>query len=77
MDDILSIENRAELETQLCNALGVDITKTKRIIIDLDCQNILVMVYVEMYASNKILDVDWGVLGGAKIKILEANEAQK
>jgi len=46
--------------------------QTRRIIIDVqhDCA---VYVYAEMFASRKVLDLDWDKgLGGAKVSIIDA-----
>jgi len=61
-----------EFVEQLCEALGLPVQQTRRIIIDVqyDCT---VSVYAEMYGSQKILDLDWDKgLAGAKVSIIDA-----
>lgn len=56
---------------QLCTALGLPMEQTRRIIVDVqhDCA---VMVYVEMFGSPKILDLDWDRgLSGAKVSVID------
>ena len=57
------------LGTAIAEALGVD--GVHRLIVD--CQACCVpMVYVEMYAGDKMLDLDWAKgLRGAEVKILD------
>lgn len=60
-----------KLGMAICNALGIDHLGARRIIID--CQaGCLAMAYIETYASEKMLDLNWSKgLEGAKIEILE------
>jgi len=60
-----------EFVKQLCKALGLPVEQARRIIIDVqyDCA---VLVYVEMFGSPKILDLDWDKgLSGAKVSIID------
>ena len=62
---------RDKLGMAIVNALGMDHREVRRVIIDCDA-GALSMVYVEAYASEKMLDLDWSKgLEGAEITILE------
>jgi len=69
-------ENRSEFEAQLCAALDLEPQRVKRIIIDLDVENPFVMAYVEMYAGENMIDVDFSLLKTMGIKIVSKPEAQ-
>lgn len=61
-----------EFVEQLCKALDLPVGQTRRIIIDVQ-HNCAVVVYAEMFASRKILDLDWDKgLGGAKVSVIDA-----
>lgn len=60
-----------ELAREVCKALDIDPCLTRRIILDFPYEG-PVLAYVEMYASNKILKVDWAAgLSCAEIKVLD------
>lgn len=54
----------------ICNALGVDSDMVRRIIIDINIEY-PVVAYVEMYGSEKILDINWDMLKGATVNVLD------
>ena len=66
------------LGKQICKALGVDSNYTQRIVLDIPPDG-FVKAYVEMVAgdnvemfvSDEILSVDWDLLKGAQIQILD------
>ena len=66
----LPMPNERDICELLCTALGLNPDYVKRVVLDVNAGH-LVMVYVEMYASYKMLDIDWGMLGNVEIKILD------
>ena len=49
---------RTEFAQKLCTALGIPMEQTRRIVLDIgtDCA---VTAYIEMYAGQSIIDLDW------------------
>ena len=72
MEDVFLAASMWKLAEVLCKALEIDERKVRRIIIDCDATRPdPAVVYIEMWASNKILELDWSThLEGAKIEIL-------
>jgi len=67
----VSLLTGSDLGVMVCEALQMDASNVQRIIIDISSRG-PVRIYVEMIASNKILDVGWTAgLTGAEVKILE------
>jgi hypothetical protein len=67
----MAIYTGASFGLQLCEALGLDPGQTGRIIVDVPPTG-AIKVYVEMYASEKVLDLDWSKgLQGAEITVLD------
>jgi hypothetical protein len=62
-----------DLGQMICEALGVKAEETMRIVIDIDASDPgPIRVYVEMIATDRMLEVDWMAgLGGADITILD------
>ena len=56
-----SMEADRDVQKQLCDALGLEPAGVRRIILDIQV-NCFTMAYVEMYASSKILEIDWAQL---------------
>ena len=67
MTSLASKEKRVEFVRKLCQALGIPMEQTRRIVLDIgiDCA---VTAYIEMYASQSIIDLDWenGMVLGIK-----------
>lgn len=61
------MQAKDELPGQLCEALGLDPSRVTRIIIDVGRCAMPIVVYVEMVADTKVLEVDWSLLRGAVI----------
>jgi hypothetical protein len=59
-----------DLGTLVCEALGINTDLTRRVILDINASaRELVCVYVEMYGSKSLLNIDWAEgLKGAVIK---------
>lgn len=56
----------------ICEAMDLDPDKVARIIVDLPAHGAAVL-YVQMFGSTKLLDIDWGMeLRG--IKVVELDE---
>lgn len=66
-----------DLGEKLCEALGLDANMVSRIILDVNINaGHLVMVYVEMYGGEKLLEVDWAAgLEGAEIRGVDKCES--
>jgi len=62
------IIHASELAGRINQALGLE--HTRRIVIDIQLD--LVVVYVEMYGTTKLLDIDWTALSGAEIRIVDS-----
>lgn len=67
-----------DFQMQVCKALGLNPSRTSRIIIDLDCNNCgPIPIYVEMIGDDRLLFLDWGKgLEGAEI-IREPKESKE
>ena len=65
-----------EFADTICRALDLEPTKVGRIIIDARADEPgPARVYVEMYGSRSMLDLDWSAgLKGAEIKIVDREE---
>lgn len=65
------------LGEKLCGALGLDANEVSRIILDVNINAAqLVMVYVEMYGTNKLLEIEWAAgLEGAEIRVVDKCES--
>jgi hypothetical protein len=57
----------------VCEALGLENKGVSRIIIDMEVAMPL-MVYVEMLASPKVLELDWTKLKGATVNVLDKED---
>lgn len=58
---------QSELVKQICAEAGLDMRMVRRIIIDLPCDGFATL-YVEMYASDKTLEISWKeALDGAQV----------
>lgn len=52
---------------EICKAIGIDPSLTRRIIIDFPCDD-FVKIYIEMYGSKEVLTIDWKqALDGAQV----------
>ena len=60
------------LAEKVCAAIGVDVEMARRVVIDIQV-GAPVMVYVEMFGSNKLLDVKWDLDNGVEITTLEGS----
>ena len=66
-----------DLGEKMAEALGYDPNTIFRVIVDCKAGE-LPLVYVETYATDKMLDLDWGKgLKGAAIEVLDATEEYK
>lgn len=66
----------AEVAGPICEALGLEMGRVQRIIIDFNV-NSPVMVYVQMLADERILKIDWeAALKGAEV-IKEVNQSEE
>ena len=54
----IEIPGPTEFVRRLCEALDLDLKHTRRIIIDIEYDRVPV-VYVQMYPTQKVLDVDF------------------
>lgn len=73
----ISYMKSRELGKVLCEALGLDVNLTKRIIIDCDSSdgNTIPMVYVEMIGDRRLLDIQWtDALKGAEVITTKVKE---
>ena len=59
-----------DLGTLVCEALGINTDLTRRVILDINADaGHLVSVYIEMYGTKELLEIDWAEgLEGAVIK---------
>jgi len=48
-----------ELAKAVCEAVGLNSTQVARIIVDMRAEE-FVRIFVEMYGSSKLLELDWG-----------------
>ena len=55
----------SELSIKVCEAMGLDVNRTSRIVIELTPFQ-PVAVYVEMLGDTRLLEVDWG-MDGARV----------
>jgi len=69
----MAIAQGQDFGKMVCEALGLDVDVTRRIIIDINSgAHGLVMVYVERYGTDGLFNVDWAAgLTGAEITKIE------
>jgi hypothetical protein len=68
MRDIISALPLSEV---VCKALGLDPGEVHRVIVDINAE-FPVAVYVEMFGTDKLLEVDWAAgLEGAEIRTVD------
>ena len=58
---------------QIAEALGIEALDIQRVIIDLQVAHVA-QVYVEIFGTDKMLDIDWTILQRAKITMLDKTE---
>jgi hypothetical protein len=67
----MSIIAGKDLGVKVCEALDLPVDQVRRVIIDIPASG-AVLVYVELFASESILDLDWNKgLQGAQVTILD------
>lgn len=62
-----------DLAIEVCKAIGINPDDVSRVIIDLKT-GFVAVVYVEMFGSERLLDVQWDLLHGAKIVTSEGEQ---
>lgn len=73
----MAIYSGMDVGTVICEALGLEANTVKQIIIDID-SDAPIRVYVEMYATDWILDLDWAKgLKGAEVTVLDKAEERR
>lgn len=69
MAKLRQLTHSEKLSVEILEALGLEGKHVKRLIIDIQA-NALVIVYIEMFGDDAMLDLDWSKgLEGAKIEI--------
>ena len=76
MKQVSHIISAESFKIQICEALGLQPDKVRRLIIDIDIPDSPIPVYVEMYADERILSLDWKT-GLAHAKIIRELEKVK
>ncbi len=59
-----------EIGIKICKALDIDPDLVRRVVLDTVGPFEPLVVYIEIYGDEKLLDIQWS-LDGAKIEILE------
>jgi hypothetical protein len=62
----------AALIEQLAPLLGVEVDMVRRIVLDASCDDV-VLAYVELAGSTKLLDVKWGE-AGIQVQVVDEKE---
>lgn len=62
------------LGTDVCNALGLTAASVRRVILDMPSDGVVV-AHVELFADNRVFQIDWSRLNGAEVKY--ADQATK
>ena len=63
----------SNLAEKVCAAIGVPVGLARRVVIDIQ-EGAPVVVFVEMFGSNKLLDVKWDLDNGVEITTLGPGE---
>ena len=64
--------NNSDFLSNLCKGVGVDSTRVRRIVLDVNYANV-VLVYVEMLGTDDLLNVSFN-LNGIEVKYIKPNE---